>query len=267
MNKAFKYILLLCNLIQITNTRAQSDRLSPDRPGFLTGTHVANDGIYLETGYQYSIDRDNDNTRYSEYPNMNIRFGLAKKLEMFVMWEGWKIAHESDRELAGNRYNQSESNIMGLGWKYGLTNQDDYNLAIIGMMDGIDIEERFNIEPSLAMAWDYSPGNSYSLFGMEQVVYEKTSKGNSSIAISGIGLDYELTSQLQVFVEYYNMLYISDQCITHGSEFGLMYFLTKNIQLDVYGGFMFHNEAVNYIGLGLSRTFTNKKIINNCICI
>ena len=259
MKRPVKYLLLLCNIIMVTNLSSQTKRINPDRPGFLTGTYVVKNGLYLETGYQYSVDRLNDKTAISAYPNINIRFGLADKLEMFVKWDGWEVSQRYNRDFSKAFDRTSEVSLPGAGWKYRLTNWDDNSLTLIGIVDAVEMNGAVCVEPSLAVSWENSLGSKFRLYGIEQVVLEKSISGKIGVLVSGIGLNCDFTPRLQSFAEYFNKVNADNQRTTHGCEFGWMYTLTQDIQVDLYGGFLFHNEAVNYIGFGFSQRLNSRK--------
>jgi len=262
MKKFKQHIIFLLCLTPGINSLAQNDRINPDRPGFLTGTYIVNDGFYTETGYQYSAGRSSNQFRYSEYPNINIRFGLANKLEMFITWTGLRVVHQSVYDVTSDSYLFSEATIPGTGWKYGLAVTEDYNIVLLGAIDCNNQNGKLYFEPSFGMAWDCALVNMLNVYGMEQAVIEKSTIGNNLALVSGVGFNCDITPKLTPFIEYYNQAYSSLKQINHGCEFGFIILLTRDTQIDFYGGLVFNNDPVKYLGIGFSRRCSSKKDIN-----
>lgn len=247
-------LFLIIGLLCCNWAGSQPVNLKADRPGFSTGTHAVTPGrLYLELGYQYSFNARNEFLNYSEIPDLNIRIGIADKLEMFVMWDGWSISHNGSE--ATNTGNGTEPGLPGLGAKYQLIRADGYNLTLLGLLEGTDARNSFSADPAIALVWDFELSARFELFGLAQGGSEAAAGGNNLSTRFAVGLGFAISDRLESFAEYYNIAYPGRGEAFGGSEFGLMYLLTPEIQLDIYGGYAFSREMDHYSGLGISRRF------------
>ncbi len=248
-------ICLVTALSVNAEAASQPDDLIADRPGFSTGTHSVTPGkFYLEIGYQYSFNTEKNLHNYSDIPDLNLRIGIANKLELFVMWDGWSISHYKGIDGIGSG-NAIEAGLPGLGAKYQLVRADDYNITLLGMLEGTDANNSYSVDPALALAWDYELSGRFELFGLVQGGYEANPGNNDFLTLFAMGLGFEINDRMETFAEYYNIAYPGTGKLQNGSEFGIMYLLNSDTQLDIYGGYGFGREMDHYMGLGISRRF------------
>ena len=231
-------VFVIFGLFNYTNLSAQPETITADRPGAAEGTHAVTPGIfYIELGYQYSF---RDNFKMSSVPDVNFRFGLVDRVEMFIMWDGVNILHDID---------DTELELPGIGGKYRLVMADEFNLTLLGAVEFSD-DDGFSAEPLLALAWDYELSDNLELFGTGLTQYD----GDDFEFLFVLGLEVEATDKIGVFAEYYFTDMGTDK-LFHGSEYGIMYLLTDDIQIDVYGGYGFSEEIAHYLGFGVSKRF------------
>lgn len=235
---AFVLVSVFFGLISSNSLSAQSETIIADRPGAAEGTHAVTPGnFYIELGYQYSF---RDNFKMSTVPDVNFRFGVVDRVEMFIIWDGYNFLHNTGIAIA---------ELPGLGGKYRLVMADDFNLTLLGAVEFSD-DVGFSAEPALALAWDYEFIDNLEIFGTGMAEYD----GDDFEFLFVLGLEAEATDNLAIFAEYYFTDLGTDK-LFHGSEYGIMYLLTDDIQLDVYGGYGFSDEIDHYLGFGVSKRF------------
>lgn len=229
-------IILLINFC--ISTYAQ-EPFVPDRPGFSTGTFTVKPGdIYLEIGYDHSFGKE---IKSSALPVTNIRFGILQNFELFIGWDGW-ISH-------GNNFSNVE--LPSLGTKLGLLETESFNLTMLGLIPFSYESGSLSVEPALGLVWDYELSDRLELFGLCQGGYVD----NTAELLFAVGLGIALNDRLDTFAEYYNMGYPSLSLLLHGSEYGFMFSISENIQVDVYGGYGFSPDVSHYFGMGISKRF------------
>jgi hypothetical protein len=250
MNAKIFFLLNFC-MIQYIMVFSQTDNLSADRPGFSTGTHSVSPGrVYLETGYHYNFF--NDFSGSSQLPVLNVRIGIADKMELFLMWDGMEVSHHtSESGIPGT----TEFGFPGIGSKYRITQSEAFNITLLGKVEGTLDNDSFSVNPAIALAWDYSLSERFELFGIGQAGYEPIPEFSSLSTITAIGIGFSLTDKLNISTEYYNIFYPGADKLFNGSEIGVTFLLTPEIQLDAYGGIGLSDEINNYAGAGISRRF------------
>lgn len=231
-------LTLLAIVFSLTtgNLSAQPEAITPDRPGAAEGTHAVTPGhFYIELGYQYSF---RDKHKMSSVPDITFRFGVVDRVEMFIFWDGFHILHKGE---------DTDTDLPGMGGKYRLLMNHKFNLTLWGAVGFSEIHD-FAAEPALAVAWDYELTDNLEIFGTAMSGYAESYFDFLFV----VGIEKELSEKTAVFAEYYftdpgmNQLF-------HGTEFGIAYLLTNNIQLDAYGGYGMSEEIEHYIGFGLSK--------------
>jgi hypothetical protein len=236
MKKTFLIMLMLALMLHVN--ASPPERLIADRPGFSAGTHAVTPGVfYLETGYQYSFAKGDNN--FSNLPMLNFRTGIISNMEIFIGWDGLTVTHA---------HRETELNFPTAGMKYRLLKSEDFNLTAMGTL-GFSDNGKISADPAVALLWDYELASRWELFGIVQAGYEEKRFSPQW----AVGLGFTTSDKTDVFLEYYNT--ISQANWMQGLEFGLMYFLSNNIQLDIYGGYGLHDDLDHYVGLGFSRRF------------
>ncbi len=256
-NKVFSKIKIILLVLLWANGNAVAqmpERMIPDRPGFLTGTHTVTPGnLYLETGYQYSFNAQDAFRNFSDIPLVNIRFGLGTTTEMFVFWDGLNVGHKTHRPFATS--SETEWNVPGIGLKQRIYTAEALSLTLMGVLEGSDESGTFKADPSLAILWELETDGILDFFGIAQLGRESEPESNLNNVVVGLGAAFAPGENTETFVEYYTIAYPEISEWYHGTEFGVMYFVSNNLQLDVYAGFSFGSKLFHYTGLGLARRF------------
>lgn len=226
--------------------QAQVEKITPDRPGFSTGTFTVPVGtIYLESGYQFSFSKLNKD-QMSEVPILTIRTGLSSKTELFFNWNGTKIDHQNQ---------QTSTDLPGFGLKQRVLETEILELTFVsGMIGSID-QDRLLIDPMFGLMWGTGISDVIGHFGGIQFESETDETGREWSINMALGLEFEVHEKWAAFGEYYNFYQLSESDLIHATEYGLLFYPRPSIQLDFYGGTEFSGELAHYLGLGISISF------------
>ncbi len=240
MNREIRKVLILVFAIGFCAKAIASDddSISADRPGMVSGTHAVTPGnMYIEMGYHYSFS---DISKTSSLPLANIRFGIIERVEMSVSWAGLHFSHDTDH---------TDFALPALGGKYRIIMDKSFNLTLVG---GVSLVENdgYKAEPSLALAWDYHLGDKFSLLGTHSSQYTN----NDFEFLNVLGFHYALFHKTGFFSEYY-LAGINTDHMHHGVEYGFVYLLNNNLQVDIFGGHEFGHDIGHYLGCGIAKRF------------
>lgn len=238
----FSRLILLLIVICSSFVLSAQDSFQPDRPGFSTGTYTLPKGeVYLEVGYLLSIPSSQYGSTIHSLPQSNIRFGLAPKLELNLMWDGFS------KVIGEKGFNAFDS--FGVGAKFRVVYNQRFNLSLLGIVTS---SEDLSINPVFGVLWDYSLSEPLDLFG---VVHLAHSKSNGVFSELSLGLAYSITSKISVFTEYFNSIGLSSQFLAHNGSVGATYLITNNLQLDIFYEKEISPAGYNNLGAGLSKRF------------
>lgn len=232
----------------------EPERLAADRPGFAWGTHAVSPGsLYVEGGFQHSWNPTVSGFRYTNVPVLNFRTGIVDGFEVFVSWDGWESS-------PGIINNTDESFADGLtmpfvGGKLRLKDSDAISLTILGLLEPNQGDDFFAVNPSLGLLWETPLSETIDFFGMAMGNLEYTPEDTPFYLILAFGLGTSITSNIGAFLEYYTIANTAQGEWLHGNEAGIQFFLSDNIQLDVFAGFSHGNKSDHYAGLGIARRF------------
>jgi hypothetical protein len=216
--------------------------ISPDRPGFSTGTHIIAPGSFqFELGYQIAFSGLEENNTFSNLPLTNLRFGIFEGLEINLMWAGINIP-----AILDNSYITDD---LAFGVKYRLKESNSVNLSLLGL---VNTNLNFEISPLVGLLWDYNISSTVSAFGVVQFGYAKDTKSNCDLSL---GLAYSANDKLGIFAEYYNNILLQYGSINHNGSVGITYLLNSNTQLDAYFETHFSTYSYRMIGVGYSKKF------------
>ena len=259
-NLYFLFFLFILVAFQAT-ADAQTNPIVPDRPGFSTGAYTVKPGRFnIEFGYQYSFNNHNMDTSTHTMPLSNLRFGITKKIEFDLLWDGWNIDDQED--------SNPETSVADVfvGGKYRIIEVDKFNLTALVLLSlpvGSSPSTSGHVDPRLGLLWDYSLSNNVSIFG-NLIANSDVTKGDRNYSIQPIvGVSFSHTSRLGTYLEYNSDIPLhtggssepGSSSVQNTIDGGVTYLLTDNIQLDISAGVGLDSETDNFIGTGISIRF------------
>lgn len=245
-------IFLLCSACVGLNgaTPTLAETVIADRPGFSTGTYTVEPGHFnVELGYEASFSNSGASRTTHTAPLTDVRVGVVPEMEIDLMWSGWSI----DR-VAGN----SSTSDMAIGGKYRLVSQPQYNITALGVLSlpTGSTASSGEMNPTVALIWDYVLSDSVTAFGMAQVASSVESADRHYNLQPAVGLSFDLTDKLGTFVEFYS----DKQLMPHTQrsdmmDTGITYLLTDSTQLDFSVGLSLDNRSDDFVGAGIAMRF------------
>lgn len=233
-------------------TPCLADTVIADRPGFSTGTYTVEPGHFnLELGYEASFSNSGASRTTHTAPLMDVRVGVAPELEMDLMWDGWS----TDR-VAGN--SSTATSDMAIGGKYRLASHSQYNITALGVLSlptGSGASSG-DVNPTVALIWDYVVSDWATAFGMAQVASSAESADRHYNLQPAVGLSFSHTDKLGTFVEFYTDMQLGPN--TQRSDMmdaGITYLLTDSTQLDFNFGLSLDNRSDDFVGAGIAMRF------------
>lgn len=241
-NEISRFILILgITLMLCFHSHAESP-FHPDRPGFSTGTYTIEPGtVYLELGYEYNFSSQNVKPNYHKFPHTNLRYGLLPNFEMNIMWEGIKATNDI-----------KVTDAFGLGAKYRLVKNDDYNISLLGNVSLSDFANDINITPLLGLLWDYELTSLIETFGVVQLSHEGL---QDFCAEASLGLALPLGKDLHIHGEYFIRAYPKQSDLSHNADIGITYHITHDIQVDAFFATGLASDAFRHVGIGFATRF------------
>ncbi|WP_297442244.1 transporter [Sulfurimonas sp.] len=247
MNKSLISGILFC-LCSLQLSADGTDTIVPDRPGFSTGTYTVQPGrLNVEVGYDYTY---NNTTNTQTMPLAVLRTGISEDLEFDFMWDGIYIEKSSSSEI-------QYSKIVTVGGKYRLIENDTYNISLMGLI-GVptDTSNSKNMEYFAGLLWDYAYSDFLSFFGtLQSTSYKDNNLRVYDIELA-IGSSFVHTDKLSTFLEIYTIQPQQEQIEKEDfMDGGVMYLISKNIQIDMNIGLGLNSHSDNYIGAGVAIQF------------
>lgn len=245
-------VLLLC-AVQ-TNAFPDDGPIIADRPGFSTGTYTVKPGkLNVEFGYQYAFNTHGVDRSTQTLPLLSLRAGLSPKIELDLLWEGWKI------DDADNQASDTSVADVSVGGKYRLHESDEYNLTLLGLLSlpiGSSPSTSDNVDPLLGLLWDYPLSGQISLFSVVQASSFKFEGDRTYDAQVAIGASFSHTTRLGTFIEIYSILpsdtILDDEFVI---DAGVTYLWSRDVQLDINAGVGLNNSSDNFVGVGVATRF------------
>jgi hypothetical protein len=219
---------------------SEPEVIQPDRPGYSWGTHTVAPGfVYIESGYQINLQRAS--TAFSNLPVVNLRFGIINNIEGFISWDGFSLSHTLNN-------GSNETTLPTVGFKAGIFDSEKFSVTLVGLTEFADEADKPFILPALAVAWDYSLSEKIDLFGLAGV-FSITEQPELSFAA---GLNTEISSGINLSLEYYNIYNTHSTTLLHGNEAGIIFNLNPNLQLDIFSGIRYDKNPEIYTGIGFA---------------
>ncbi len=245
--------------------------ISTDRPSFSDGTGIVPVGhLQIETGYTFTFrNRGGVETQRHNGPEGLARVALLDdRFELRFITSGYSWAR-SDAGAGAGFVSTAGWNDITLGFKLKATDQDGWipRLAI-GAQTTMAIGSRGvsnrEYEPTLKLIWSYDLGQA---FGEDWKGFTLGGNGNLAWPTSGgarylqgqgsIYLSFPTIENLTGFVEYFVIGPNSKGAdAAHYVDFGGVYLLDSQVQLDARVGFGLNQEADSVlVGVGISLLF------------
>jgi len=230
----------------------EEERLDPDRPHFPEATTTVGKGrVVLESGYTFTEKRSSFSSH--TYPEALLRVG------MFAEWFEFRIGQNvlrQEQTVAGTTTRESGAQDLYLGGKLALIEQDGYvpQTALIPQMTvptGSPGVTAGRVLPGLNV--DFSWEIVKDLFDVELLIATNSVADNdrtSHVEIAtGLTAAFALTRKLQAFVEWDAFYPVGATSVgmRHYAVGGLVYFITKNIEVDIRAGAGLNSQANDVI--------------------
>jgi hypothetical protein len=244
--------LAICLLLTQVTVGQESHALEADRPGFSTGTHAAAPGvIYLEWGYRFSFNPRTPIVPYSNLPELNIRVGIFRNLELSLSWDGWNISHPALIEDSTPEHPDKGISVPDFGFKYKLTDSDLFALTLMGNMQTSSRDDKISLDPHLALLFDFQLHDDVKLYGMSKAGLSNQEDDRVLDSAFALGIEYSLSDKMGIFSEFYRS-YVPG-IVGFGNEAGFTYLITNDLQIDIYAGYGINKAIDHYIGAGIAK--------------
>jgi len=231
--------------------------LVTDRPDFTESAEAVPLGrAQIEMGYTYTYDNDDGLLVSHSAPELLLRLGIARNVELRIEWEGYTRSRQGDERIEGLA-------DMGLGVKVKLLEQRGARPHLAALLatslptGEADISSD-DYNPKLGLLWAYDLSESLALGGNVNVEWPTGESGAQFLQSSAsVALGAGLTEQLGAYVEWFSFFGADeDGKPAHTINTGLTYLLTNNLQLDARVGFGLSEAADDFFtGLGLAWRF------------
>lgn len=258
--------------------------INTDRPDFTDVAPVVGDGVVqIETGYLNWRRSDDEVRRVTEsIPNVLVRVGSGDRFEYRVKWRGY--AHNDLRDLSsGIQAVEEGASDMEIGCKWVVAEQDDLFpmqtlVTRLGLPVGSSEISSDRVEPGAsyifnwqARRWWFFRANTGVDF-FHQPAYSFVRVGGVPVQPAQVQLDHDrwieisqsfssymqVSKRLGMFVEWFSFSRhgSSDDHIDHYHNYGLYYYLTPDMQLEVRAGWRLGNHVdESFTAAGFSMRF------------
>lgn len=241
--------------------------LVTDRPDFTESTLTIPAGhLQLETGYTFTFSRSEGAREKSHtFPELLLRVGLARDVELRVAWEGWTRAEEMFR--APNDVGRSElmsdvatgGSDLSLGFKLHLADQAGWrpDLGVIVAVDvpaGHDAYTTGDVDPFVGLLWAYDLNEDWAFAGNVNVALPTVDGDRIFEPQASVSLGYAITDEIGAYAEYYGLY---PTCGTDADEHylngGFTFLITDDVQFDIRAGTGLSEDSDDFFaGAGLS---------------
>lgn len=230
------------------------ESINTARPSFSGPATTLEKGHWQwEGGYQYTSNDDaGSDTRTHTVPALFLRLGISEGIELNLGWAGY-----SDVQTNGAGFHGTSD--LSVGAAYQLT-ADDTALAMsafsnLSLPIGSDDFSTNDVDPSLGIAWTYSPTYGPDWFGT--VFMKSVSESSERVTEIGtaIGFAFSYGERLGSYVEYFSVH--SDAADSaHSINGGFTFLVNHNLQLDIYAGGGLNRVANDiFLGSGIAYRF------------
>lgn len=241
-------LLVLLSTSWLAEARAQEmDPITAERPGFSSSPIALGESLLqLEAGYQFS--RFDATPDFDEHllPLALVRYGFAENLEFQISWSGLSVTDQG-----GNSNSAVTDASIGVKWQL---NDGSAKVPVAVFMGlslpvGDDEVSANEVDPTLGLFWTHSAALDW--FG---TVLIKESNDETTFA-NAVGISLPLEGNRSAYVEYFGE-YGSQAGPQNFLNGGISYLATRNVQLDVHGGFSLNDRGADmFLGAGVAVRF------------
>jgi hypothetical protein len=230
---------------------SEGGTLAPDRPGISSGTHTVAPGtLYIESGFQYSVNRSGLDVANYQLPQLVFRTGVTDRLEFDLLWAGW------NRDALQGAPQQNSAADVSIGGKYRLRQSERSNLTLFGLLSapvGTAPSTSDSWDPLLGFLYDYALSDDTQLFvNLLAAGYED---GNDDVVESQImvGLGFSHSPKLSSFIEYF-AAFPDENRVEEASviDGGFTYYPSPDIQFDLSVGMGLNDASSHFVSFGVS---------------
>ena len=199
--------------------------------------------LQLEGGYVFAHD-DGDSTHSA--PLLVLRAGVRDDVELRFGWTGLVASDAGDGDT------EVDAGDVTLGAKVTVYDPEDAPLTV-GVLGQVSLPvgggnaTSDSVDPSLALLWAYDVPGPTALFG-NLVVSSLTDDDDDRLIQGGasVGLGFPIVTRLAGYVEYFGLVADDADGAAHNLNGGLLYLVTDNLQLDLFGQLGLNDEAGDY---------------------
>ena len=245
--------------------------MASDRPGFSDSYSVVPRGYsHLEGGYSFYYDKENgDDTKNHVLGEFSLRTGLFENFELRLKWTGYSFTEshfETTSRWAGRHITATDHDDggtdMSIGFKTQLLKQNGLvpNLSVIpaiSLPTGTGTKSTGDVDPEVRLAWNYGVTDKLTIYGVGLAAGISDDEGRFFQAGASLAAYYQFTPKVGGFVEYYG-LYPStrDSDCQHNLDFGPVFLVNDNFQIDIRAGVGLNEEAPDFqAGIGFCYRF------------
>ncbi len=245
--------------------------MASDRPGFSDSYSVVPRGYtQLEGGYSFYYDKENESrTKNQVLGELSLRTGLFENFELRVKWTGYSFTdynYEGQSRWAGRHIRISDHDDggtdMSIGFKTQLLKQKGLipNLSMIpaiSLPTGTGSKSTGDVDPEVRLAWNYSLSEKLSMYGVVLAAGISDDEGRFFQSGASLAAFYQFTPKIGGFLEYYGLYPSSrDSDCQHNLDFGPVFLIKDNFQIDVRAGVGLNEEAPDFqAGIGFCYRF------------
>ncbi|OEK01526.1 hypothetical protein BFP97_08320 [Roseivirga sp. 4D4] len=239
--------------------------IATDRPTQTTSPYVITPGLFqIETGfYQQQTNQSVINFANSVdfkfqnivYNSLLLRYGISDKLELRLNQE-----YGRTRELIDDVITEKSDASFGpttIGVKYQFVEEDGWRpaVALNGHVGGQFLSSGGGTTADLRVNFQNNISDKFNISYNVGIILIENS---SNVGLWTLNLGFTVSPKLTVFLEGYGFKEnVSSQ---QSIDFGLLYLLGPNLQIDFFGGFAMSELAPDTLfGFGISTNIAKRK--------
>jgi hypothetical protein len=249
--KSVRILFIVCAVFVALDGGAQESPISPDRPSFSPGTAIVAMGkLNAEFGYVYHFKKTDLQSASNTAPNLALRFGTSRNVELQLQWAGWNYGDALD----GKNDPETEVQDINLGAKIGLLRGGKLNLSAIGLVSlpiGKNAAKSGFLIPTMGIIWDHTITHKLTAFG---IIQGSTFMENDRIFTfqPAVGLSYAITEKAGSYFEYFGDFPSDGHQKKHIVNAGLSYLISNDLAIDLFGAKGLNDNSGSYLGAGMS---------------